>query len=154
MAWMIIRVRGTIHARHDIVETLKFLHLNRPQHVTVVPEKPEFRGMLTKIQGYVTWGEAEPETVGLLLKSRGETAGGERLTDANVAESTRTKDLAELTQRVVVEGLPSVPGVRPLFRLGAPSGGWKSTKKPYALGGALGYRGRAINELARRMIRE
>ncbi len=154
MAWMIIRVRGTIHARHDIVETLKFLHLNRPQHVTVVPEKPEFRGMLTKIQGYVTWGEAEPETVGLLLKSRGETAGGERLTDANVAESTRTKDLAELTQRVVVDGLPSVPGVRPLFRLGAPSGGWKSTKKPYALGGALGYRGRAINELARRMIRE
>ncbi|NNN17824.1 MAG: 50S ribosomal protein L30, partial [Thermoplasmata archaeon] len=139
---------------HDIVETLKFLHLNRPQHVTVVPEKPEFRGMLTKIQGYVTWGEAEPETVGLLLKSRGETAGGERLTDANVTESTRTKDLAELTQRVVVDGLPSVAGVRPLFRLGAPSGGWKSTKKPYALGGALGYRGRAINELARRMIRE
>ena len=70
MAWMVVRVRGTIHARHDIVETLQFLHLTRPNHATVLPEAASFQGMLTKVQGYVTWGEAEPETVGLLLQER------------------------------------------------------------------------------------
>jgi large subunit ribosomal protein L30 len=43
-------------------------------------------------------------------------------------------------------------GLKPLIRLKAPKGGWRSTKKPFALGGALGYRGRAINELAKRML--
>ena len=152
MAWVIVRVRGTIHARHDIVETLHYLHLNRPNHATVVPEAPNFRGMLTTVQGYVTWGEAEPETVGLLLESRGETAAGHRLTAATLSEVGADAKLPELAQQVLAHGLPPVKGLQPLFRLKAPKGGWRSTKKPYALGGALGYRGRAINELVRRMV--
>jgi large subunit ribosomal protein L30 len=152
MAWMVIRVRGTIHARRDIVETLELLHLGRPNHATVLPEAASFRGMIDKVQGYVTWGEAEPDTVGLLLRERGMTSSGARLTDATVLEGTRSKDLGELTRSVLAQGLTRSAGVRPLFRLRAPKGGWRSTKKPFALGGALGYRGRAINELARRML--
>ena len=152
MAWMVIRVRGTIHARHDILDTLEVLHLNRPNHATVLPEAESYRGMLTKVQGYVTWGEAEPETIGRLLKERGETHDGGRLTDANVPEVSRSKDFSELTRTVLTQGLLRAPGVRPLFRLRAPKGGWRSTKKPFALGGALGYRGRAINDLASRML--
>jgi large subunit ribosomal protein L30 len=152
MAWMVIRVRGTIHARHDIVDTLGVLHLNRPNHATVLPEAESFRGMLTKVQGYVTWGEAEPETIGLLLKERGETTEGSRLAEANLPDVSRSKDFSELTRNVLSQGLLRSPGVRPLFRLRAPKGGWRSTKKPFALGGALGYRGRAINDLAKRML--
>jgi len=152
MAWMIVRVRGSLHARHDVVETLRFLHLTRPNHATVVPELPSVRGMLTKVQGYVTWGEAEPETVGLLLQERGETAGGSRLTPEAVAEIAPGKDLPSLTRSVAEHGLTEVRGIRPLFRLRAPKGGWRSTKKPFTLGGALGYRGRSINELVRRMM--
>jgi len=152
MAWMIVRVRGSLHARHDVVETLQFLHLTRPNHATVVPEVPSVRGMLTKVQGYVTWGEAEPETVSLLLKERGETAAGSRLTDEAVAEIAPGKDLPALTRSVAEQGLAHVRGLKPLFRLKAPKGGWRSTKKPFTLGGALGYRGRSINELVRRMI--
>jgi large subunit ribosomal protein L30 len=152
MAWMVIRVRGTIHARRDIVETLDYLHLGRPNHATIVPEAESFKGMITKVQGYVTWGEAEPETLGLLLRERGETSNGTRLTDASVLDATRSKDLGELTRAVLSQGLPRAEGLRPLFRLRAPKGGWRSTKKPFALGGALGYRGRAINDLARRML--
>jgi large subunit ribosomal protein L30 len=152
MAWMIVRVRGSIHSRHDVVETLRYLHLTRPNHVTVVPEVPSVRGMLTTIQGYVTWGEAEPETVALLLKERGETKAGERLTEASVTEITPGSDLSALTRSVAEKGLTQVPGLKPLFRLRAPKGGWRSTKKPFTLGGALGYRGRAINELVRRMM--
>jgi len=152
MAWMIVRVRGSLHARHDVVETLQFLHLTRPNHATVVPEVPSFRGMLSAVQGYVTWGEAEPETVGLLLQQRGETAAGGRLTPEAVAEIAPGQDLATITRAVAEKGLRNVPGVKPLFRLKAPTGGWRSTKKPFTLGGALGYRGRSINDLVRRML--
>ncbi|HYA70199.1 MAG TPA: 50S ribosomal protein L30 [Thermoplasmata archaeon] len=152
MAWMIVRVRGSLHARHDVVETLRYLHLTRPNHATVVPEVPSVRGMLTKVQGYVTWGEAEPETVSLLLKERGETAAGSRLTAETVADIAPGQDLSGLTRSVAEKGLTHVRGIKPLFRLKAPKGGWRSTKKPFTLGGALGYRGRSINELVRRML--
>jgi large subunit ribosomal protein L30 len=152
MAWMVIRVRGSIHARHDIIQTLDQLHLTRPNHATVVREAGEMRGMLTKVQGYVTWGEAEPETLNLLLKERGESVTGERLTDDTARSVARVKDFNDLARAVLVQGLSRTPGVKPLFRLRAPKGGWRSTKKPFALGGALGYRGRAVNDLARRMM--
>jgi large subunit ribosomal protein L30 len=152
MAWMVIRVRGTIHARHDIVETLEHLHLTRPNHATVIPERKDYKGMLSSVQGYVTWGEAEPETVTELLEKRGVTTEGESLAGVNLAEVTGIDNMGDLTRQVLSNGLPRAEGVRPLFRLKAPKGGWRSTKKPFALGGALGYRGRDINALARRMI--
>ncbi len=149
MTWMVVRVRGSIHAKHEIDETLRFLHLTRPNHATVVPEEASFRGMLTRVQGYVTWGEADPETVGLLLAARGRTPGGQPLASGAGAAGA---EAAELTSVVAREGLLKSPGVRPLFRLRAPKGGWRSTKKPFTLGGALGYRGRAINDLVKRML--
>jgi len=150
MAWMVIRVRGTIHARHDIEMTLDQLHLTRPNHATVLPEVDAFRGMLTKVQGYVTWGEAEPETVTLLLKERGITVDGGRI--GEVGGSSPSPDLPKLAKSVLTDGLVRTEGLRPLFRLRAPKGGWRSTKRSFALGGALGYRGRAINDLARKML--
>ncbi len=151
MSWMVVRVRGGIHARHDIVDTLEFLHLSRPNHATVVPEEASFRGMLHKVQGYVTWGEADSETVRLLLGSRGVTPDGKRLGTEGSA-GTAPPDLDVLSASVLEKGLPRTPSIRPLFRLKAPKGGWRSTKKPFALGGALGYRGAKINELVRRMV--
>lgn len=146
MSWMVVRVRGSIHARRDIVETLQYLHLTRPNHATVVPDDPGFKGMLHKVQGYVTWGEADPATVELLLAQRGFAPDGGKLAEAP------NPDLAGLSKTVLSDGLPRTPGVRPLFRLKAPKGGWRSTKKPFTLGGALGYRGPKINELVRRMV--
>jgi len=152
MAWVVIRVRGGIHARTDIIDTLEMLHLDRPNHATIVPEAASFKGMLSKVQGYVTWGEAEPATVGKLLVARGETVHGESLGDGPLPEVVVAKDLPALTERVLSQGMLRAPGLKPLFRLKAPKGGWRSTKKPFALGGALGYRGRAINDLAQRML--
>jgi len=149
---MIVRVRGTIHARHDVVDTLRLLHLTRANHATVVPERPEFRGMITRIQGYVTWGEADPKTVGLLLEHRGVTDSGGAITPEAVPAIGGAKDLKELAARITKDGLQPVEGIRPLFRLTPPKGGWRSTKKPFARGGALGYRGPKINELVQRMV--
>jgi large subunit ribosomal protein L30 len=152
MAWMVVRVRGSIHARHDIVETLRYLHLTRANHATIVPEAASFRGMLHTVQGYVTWGEAEPETVDLVLRERGETVEGHRLTRETAAGLPDGRELTEVVRAVAQQGLPTVAGLKPLFRLKAPKGGWRSTKRPFSRGGALGYRGRSINELVRRMI--
>ncbi len=152
MTFMVVRVRGSIHARHDVTETLRYLHLTRANHATVVPEEPSYRGMLTTVQGYVTWGEADSETVGLLLRQRGEATGGERITAENAATLLGGKDLAEASRAVTDAGIVGLHGLKPLFRLRAPKGGWKSTKKPFARGGALGYRGRAVNDLVRRMV--
>ncbi|HXY46613.1 MAG TPA: 50S ribosomal protein L30 [Thermoplasmata archaeon] len=152
MAWMVVRVRGTIHARHDVVETLQFLHLTRPNHATIIPEAPSFRGMITRVQGYVTWGEADPATVDLLLRERGETVDGHRVTDETAAGVLNAKDVPEVVRSVAERGLTTISGLQPRFRLRAPKGGWRSTKKPYSIGGALGYRGRSINDLVRRMV--
>jgi large subunit ribosomal protein L30 len=153
MAWMIIRVRGTIHARHDIRTTLDELNLTRANHATIVPERKDFKGMLARVQGYVTWGEAEPETVQELLRTRGETWEGASLgTSAPASGGAEPPDVPKIAREVLEKGLARAEGVKPLFRLKAPKGGWRSTKKPFALGGALGYRGRAINDLARRML--
>jgi large subunit ribosomal protein L30 len=150
MSWMIVRVRGTIHARRDVTETLRFLHLTRPNHATVVPEEASYRGMITKVQGYVTWGEADGATVGRLLETRGELTDGRRVSPETLSEAGH--DLAALAKEVTGHGLPTAPGLKPLFRLKAPRGGWRSTKKPFARGGALGYRGEKINELVQRML--
>ena len=152
MAWMVVRVRGSIHAKREIAATLRFLHLTRPNHATVVPEAPSFRGMLSRVQGYVTWGEADEETIGLLLTARGRSPEGRPLAGEPGTAPTPAEDVATLAHTVLAEGLPRVRGVRPLFRLRAPKGGWRSTKKPYSLGGALGYRGKAINDLVRKML--
>ncbi len=152
MTFMVVRVRGSIHARHDVTETLRYLHLTRANHATVIPEEPSYRGMLTTVQGYVTWGEADAETVGLLLGQRGEATGGERITAENATTLLGGKDLAEASRAVTDAGIVSLHGLKPLFRLRAPKGGWKSTKKPFVRGGALGYRGRAVNDLVRRMV--
>jgi large subunit ribosomal protein L30 len=148
MAWIVVRVRGGIHSRHDIRQTLAELHLTRANHATVIPEEPSFRGMLMATQGYLTWGEAESETVSELLKGRGQTRAG-----ASIASGPAgAPPLPELVASVLDRGLARVPTLKPLFRLTPPKGGWKSTKKPFSLGGALGYRGRAINDLVRRMM--
>lgn len=156
MTWTVVRVRGTIHAKHEITETLRFLHLTRANHATVLPEEPAYRGMLHRVQGYVTWGEADEATVQMLLAARGRTPNGAPVAPVPAAgadpKGAATPELGELARAVVSKGLVSAKAVRPLFRLHAPKGGWRSTKKPFALGGALGYRGAAINDLVRRML--
>ena len=155
MAWMVVRVRGGLLARGDIVETMQFLHLTRPNHATIVPEDREMRGMLNKVQGYITWGEVDADTLTMLLNARGRDPKGRSLgasKDAAGDASAKPVDVSAVAKQAMEVGLSRVDSVRPLFRLKAPKGGWRSTKKPYKLGGALGYRGSAINELARRMV--
>jgi large subunit ribosomal protein L30 len=42
--------------------------------------------------------------------------------------------------------------VKPIFRLSPPRKGYEGNKKSYQNGGALGYRGKDINDLIQRML--
>lgn len=140
MTWAVVRVRGGAHVEVSLKETMRHLHLTRQNHAVLLPETDALRGMVNKVQGYVTWGPVSAPTVESLLKTRGITESGVRLDVSKVPSSSGAKDLKGLTDLVAKGGSLGVPGMKPLFRLHPPKGGWRSTKKPYTLGGALGYR--------------
>lgn len=150
----VVRVRGVIRAKREIVETLKMLHLKRNNRAVVIDDRPSFLGMLRTAQNIVTWGEASKETVNLLLKKRGRLAGNKKLTD-EYAQKAGYKSLDELADKVSSCHIEywKLPNVQPFFRLHPPIKGFKGkTKKSYSVGGEVGYRKEKINKLIKRMV--
>ena len=149
----VIRIRGTVDVPPDVKYTLRLLRLVRKHHCVIIDDRPSYLGMLRKVKDWVTWGEIDCETLALLLRRRGRLTGNRRLTDEIVKKYgfNSIDDFA----KAVFEGrakLSEIPGLKPVFRLAPPSGGFKgSIKKQYGAGGELGYRGKAINDLIRRM---
>ena len=149
----VVRIRGRVDVPPDVKTALKLLRLHKKFHAVIIDDRPSYMGMLRRVQDYVTWGEVDQETLALLLRRRGRLEGGDRLTDDYVAKYgfSNIEDFA----RAIIEGkadLKDLPKLKPVFRLSPPSGGFKGTiKKHYKDGGELGYRGKAINELIRKM---
>jgi large subunit ribosomal protein L30 len=77
------------------------------------------------------------------------------LTDDYVKKHAKT-DLKALSSDVFnsKKALKDIPGAKPFFRLKPPTGGFerKGIKQPYSVGGALGYRGKEINILIKKML--
>lgn len=150
----VIRIRGTIGVRKDVEYTLKLLRLVRKFHAVVIDDKPDYLGMLQKVKDYVTWGEIDAETLAELLKKRGRLVGNRKLTD-DVVKKLGYNSIEDFAKAVIEfkAELNDIPGLKPVFRLHPPKGGFKgSVKKMYGSGGETGYRGKDINELLRRMI--
>ncbi len=155
MTFAVVRVRGTLRVKPKIKETLKYLRLNKVNHCIIIPETPEYKGMLKRAKDYITWGEVEADTMASLLKDRSEVEENQRMTDKYVKKNTDFKDLNELSI-AVSEGTFShrkIEGLNPVFRLNPPrKGGYEGIKRAFTIGGALGYRGKEINKLLQRMI--
>ncbi|MFQ6106692.1 MAG: 50S ribosomal protein L30 [Thermoplasmata archaeon] len=154
MTYAVVRIRGTIGVRRDIADTLKFLRLNKPNHCVIVPERPEYEGMLQKAKDYVTWGEIQPEVLARMLVTRGSAIGRKKVTDAYVKKNSKYRSVIAFAKAVAngEDSLMSIDGLNPVLRLHPPVRGFKATKKPFPLGGSLGYRGEKINELLLRML--
>lgn len=122
----VIMVRGLIGIDKKKRDTLVMLRLYRKNYCVVLDNTPSITGMLKKVKDYVTWGEIDDETLKLLREKR--------------EEKTKNKEGKET--------------VKPFFRLSPPRGGFerKGIKKPFNVGGALGYRRAKINELIKRMV--
>ncbi|RLF65853.1 MAG: 50S ribosomal protein L30 [Thermoplasmata archaeon] len=151
--YAVIRIRGIIGVRRDIQETLRHLRLVRKYHCVLVPNDETHMGMLRKAKDYITWGEVDLETLEELIRKRGRLIGDKPITD-EYAQKIGFENVRELA-KALIEGkvrYKDLPDVKPVFRLAPPRGGFRSTKRPYKVGGDLGYRGSAINDLLRRMM--
>jgi len=52
-----IRIRGKVGIAKDVEDTLKILRLTKVNSMSILEEEPEIKGMLRKVQGFITWGE-------------------------------------------------------------------------------------------------
>lgn len=151
----IVRVRGRVDVRSDIERTLHLLRLRRKHSCVVLRPDKSLIGMINKVKDFVTWGEIDKETFKELLLKRGRLVGDKKISEEYIKEKTGMtvdKFVDKLFNGEVK--LEDIPGIKPFFRLSPPRGGFErgGIKKPFHLGGALGYRGKYINDLIRRMI--
>lgn len=150
-----IRLRSGAKMGGEMEYALRTLRLGRRFHAVLVPNKPEYIGMLKKVKDLITWGEPSLEKLALLLERRGRIEGADRI-DGDALKKLGYGSVEEIA-RGILEGRISPKelyrrGLKPVFRLHPPKGGFKgSIKKPYGSGGELGYRGRGIDELIERM---
>lgn len=153
-ALMVVRLRGGINTIPRIKATLEHLRLNKIMHAVVLRPDEHSMGMLRIVRDYVTWGEVEGKVLVDVIKKRGKLQGDRPVTDSYVKEVTDFKDIGDFAAAIVSgkARYSDLKDVKPLFRLHPPKGGLKSTKRHHAVGGDLGYRGTAINDLISRMV--
>jgi large subunit ribosomal protein L30 len=150
-----IRIRGDVNIKPDIKETLKSLKLYKKNYCVIVPSKPAHTGMLQKAKDYITFGELNEATFIKLLEKRGRITNKTPLTADYLKKEAKTdfKGFAKEFMGAKKE-LKDIPGLKTFFKLHPPIGGFerKGIKKPYSIGGALGYRKEKINDLILKMI--
>ena len=151
---MVVKVRGTVSAQREARETLDLLRLSKTNHCVLVRDNPSMKGMLKRVQSYVTWGEISKETLIELLAKRGRLMGDRKLTEEYI-QKVGCKSLNDLADSLLTckADYGKLPEIQPVFKLHPPRKGFKgTTKKHFRAGGEAGYRGEAVNELIKRMI--
>ncbi len=131
----VIRVRGRVNVRQSIAETLNRLNLMRVNNLVLLPPSKSIMGMINKCENFITYGEINEEMLSKLLKKKGIKLDGSQITELVQGKKT-AKDL----------------NIKMPIAMKPPRRGYEPIKKSYNIGGALGYRGDAINELINRMI--
>ena len=152
----VIRVRGKVHVKIEIEDTMKLINLTRVNHCVVIDDRPQYRGMINKINDYITWGEINTETFTKLMQKRGRLTGNTRLSDEYFAKNTSYKSIEEFAGAFMNfdTELGDIKDLKPVFRLRPPKKGYDrgGIKHPYSTGGALGYRSGKINDLLEKMV--
>jgi large subunit ribosomal protein L30 len=140
--YVVIRIRGSINMKKDIKDTLAMLRLNRKMHCVLIKENDVMKGMLRKVRNWITWGEIDDDNLRLLIEKRGRKIGEKKLLNQEVEEAFKK----------IKENQKTPEEIKPVFRLTPPSKGFKESVKQHYPKGELGYRGKEINELLKRMI--
>ena len=151
--YAVVQVRGVVNTRRDIKETLKMLRLHHINHCVLVPETPEYLGMIRKAKDFIAFGEVDAATLATILTTRGRLTANKPLTEEYVKSATSYGSIEEFAA-ALVNGeirMKDVPELKPVLRMHPPRKGYKTTKRTYNQGGALGYYGPAINDLLIKM---
>ncbi|MGH2670421.1 MAG: 50S ribosomal protein L30 [bacterium] len=156
MSLVVVRLRGVAGRSPDHRMTLELLRLFKVNHATIVPANDSYRGMLKKVEHFVTYGDLTKETAVKLLRERGRAPGNKPLTDTYVREETPYGSLAELAEALAGDqvDIGHLDAIKPVFRLNPARGGLEGRGKKHhvSAGGALGYRGKDINAFIERML--
>jgi large subunit ribosomal protein L30 len=154
VAYAVIRVRGQPDVNIEVRRTMELMNLTRVNHCVIVPENDVTKGMLQKAKDYVTWGEVNDATLERMILVRGRLSGDIAITDDYVKSNTEFASAAEMAKAMIGNDyrMRDVEGAKAVFRLHPPQKGYEGIKRSYRNGGALGYRGDAINELIARML--
>lgn len=136
----IVQLRGEVNMDHTVKDTLSMLNLHRVNHCALVPEHETFRGMITKVNDYVAYGEPSQETVETLVRTRAEPAeGSDDVDDEWLAANTEYDSVEALAEALIAEETTlKEQGLTPVLRLHPPRGGHDGIKHVTAEGGQLG----------------
>ncbi len=148
-----VRLRGGVKTRQDIRDTLSMIRLDRINHCVLLPETPNYHGMIHKAKDYIAWGIINTETLAQMLENRGRLEGGDALTLEYLTKNTKFKSFGELAKAICEEksSLSDVPKLKPVFRMHPARKGLKGTKRTFQEGGDLGFHGAEINALLNKM---
>ena len=137
-----VRIKGSIGLDDARRRTLEYLRLKRVHTAVLLPDTPSIRGMLRKVERYVTWGTPSGKTIYKILKRSG--VGKDDL------EKLGLQSLESLAEKLKTD--PNILWKLRLkpARFGPPKGGYKRTiKRPYRYKGEYGVRDEAIDQLVR-----
>jgi large subunit ribosomal protein L30 len=139
-----VRISGRVGVRDKIERTLEILRLKIKHSAVLIEDTPEKMGMIEKVKYYIAYGEIDDETARLLVEKRGRLEGDKPVDPKRIEEFMGKFMKGE-------KGMEEI-GIKPFFRLHPPKGGFKkSIKLPWPRG-ILGYQGKKINELIRKML--
>lgn len=147
-----VRIRGPNGLSAETEYNLRLLNLKRANNAAIFPNDESVKGMLRKVNSYITWGEATPEILARLLKI------GEPREGVKVEEELSKLGVTGLEEfaRKLSEGEIGFSVVKrlykPTFQLSPPRGGFGgSIKRPRGQKGVLGYAGEDLAKLLNAM---
>ncbi len=137
-----ILIRSTIGANPEIRETLKRLNLERKNSLVLLEENSVNKGMLKKVESYITYGIVSEEFAKELVEKKGE----------EVKDPVDRKPKQKIKKHVKSKILFGKK-IKPAIRLHPPRGGFerRGIKKSYSEKGVLGLRDN-IEDLIKRMM--
>lgn len=152
MAYLVVRIKGTVNIPTWARTTLDGLNLDKRFRATLVPETAESLGMLRKVKEVVAWTKADSGMVKELLEKRGRKAGYKPITKADLPKEYKSiDDLATAIADNKV-AMSKIEGLKPWFALSPPKGGFKrKTKQQYTQAGVLGD-DKELVEIVKRML--
>jgi large subunit ribosomal protein L30 len=152
MAYLVVRIRGTVNIPHWANNTLDNLNLDKRFRATVIPENQESLGMLRKVKEMVAWTSADTTIIKELLEKRGKKTGFKPITNSDLPEGYNT--IEELASAIADNkiALSKIRSIKPWFALNSPRGGFKrKTKTQYSQDGILGE-DKGLTDIVKRML--
>ena len=152
MAYLVVRIRGTVNIPYWANNTLDSLNLDKRFRATVIPENPQSLGMLRKVKDMVAWTSADAAIIKELLEKRGKRTGFKPITNSDLPEGYNS--IEEIASAIADDKLTlsKLGSIKPWFALNSPRGGFKrKTKTQYSQEGVLGE-DKDLADIVKRML--